>query len=66
MTTEITWHPYPKEKPPKTRQTYLVSAYRGGELVVFEDFYGEFDDAMTFALGCQVVAWAEMPKAYTP
>lgn len=60
----VVWHPYPQERPTKIRHKYIVSAYMGGELVTYEDFYGEYEGVMSFMLGCPVIAWAEFPRPY--
>lgn len=66
----ITWHPYPKEKPPKTGY-YIVSAsnYMDGK-DPYVDIWQFCKSEMFIKVGyigipeSHVVAWAEMPKPY--
>ena len=63
MTTSITWHKYPDEKP--TVGTYLVTCkdFDGVSDLCFGEFkYGTWVHCPY--LDDQVIAWAEMPKPY--
>ena len=68
--TKVNWHPYPKEKPPKTGD-YLVTwlslhTYRF-PWVTIREF-----NAITNKFDCEdgryyiALAWAEMPEPYKP
>ena len=60
MTTSITWHPYPAEKP--TEGTYLVCCHDGtGEVdMAFADYKAD----RFIGWGDEVFAWAVPPKPY--
>lgn len=68
MTTEITWHPYPEEKPPKGYDAYLITRYSYGATFVdidcWLDDYDMFDEAESVPSQMYVIAWAELPKPY--
>lgn len=61
--TYIEWHPYPKEKPTRESEYYLVTALRGGEHQVCTAWW--IDEAYRFGIFTdRVTAWAELPKPY--
>ena len=67
MTTEITWHPYPQEKPTKRGQ-YITTALdpnTNEPYVIACRWYRTNDGNYDWAV-VKVIAWAELPKAYEP
>lgn len=57
------WHPYPKEKPTREDEYYLVTALRGGEYHVCTTWW--IDETYCFGVCTDsVTAWAELPKPY--
>lgn len=64
----ITWYPYPKEKPPKDREEYLVTEVYTNEgsdkLVVSSLFYSKYNNGFAETDYRKVIAWAEQPKPY--
>ena len=61
MTTEITWHPYPQEKPTENGQ-YIITGFDEIKFVCSTMYHTEF--GWSFLKDDMVIAWAELPKAY--
>lgn len=60
-TTTITWHPYPQEKPTEINNYILTTPSHG---LRFGAWIKEKDRFMDAGKTIDVIAWAELPKAY--
>ena len=62
--TQVKWHPYPNEKPPKTGD-YIVTI-KGTlkkPLVSFDSYFGEFGVWVNYEID-EIEAWAALPEPY--